>query len=107
MTQDPCVKASERFVVSTNSSLRTPEQDVWVIGGSTVYADTITEADELLLTQVVGDFHCTKFFPPYQLQFCLATKSDDQKDGDTTYRFETWQRLSPKGAGGIEPPQSS
>ncbi len=84
-----------------------PGADVWVIGGSTVYADSITEADELLLTQVVGDFHCTKFFPPYQLQFCLATKSDDQKDGDTTYRFETWQRLSPKGAGGIEPPQSS
>ena len=61
-----------------------------------MYADTITEADELFLTQVVGDFHCTKFFPPYQAEFRLATKTDDQEDGRTTYRFETWQRSATK-----------
>ncbi len=38
--------------------------DVWVIGGAAVFAETINEADELFLTQVVGDFDCTKFFPP-------------------------------------------
>ena len=69
-----------------------PGHDIWVIGGATVYAKTIAEADELLLTQVDGDFHCTKFFPPYRAQFRLTTKSDDRQDGGTTYRFETWQR---------------
>jgi dihydrofolate reductase len=69
-----------------------PSQDIWVIGGATVYAETIAEADELLLTQVVGDFHCTKFFPPYQTEFRLAVRSDDRRDGETTYCFETWQR---------------
>jgi len=39
------------------------QEDVWVIGGATVYAQTIGDADELLLTQVVGDFGCTKFLP--------------------------------------------
>jgi hypothetical protein len=33
-------------------------------GGATIYSETFTEA-ELLVTQVVGDFHCTKFFPRY------------------------------------------
>jgi dihydrofolate reductase len=73
-----------------------PRQDVWVIGGAKVYAETITEADELFLTQVLGDFACTKFFPPYQAEFRLASENGDGKDGETSYRFETWQRLTSK-----------
>ena len=73
-----------------------PGEDIWVIGGATVYAETIAEAEELLLTQVVGDFHCTKFFPPYQTEFRLAAQGDDLQDGETTYRFETWRRLDSK-----------
>ena len=42
-----------------------------MIGGAAVYAETIAEAEELLLTQVLGDFHCTKFFPPYRAEFEL------------------------------------
>jgi dihydrofolate reductase len=73
-----------------------PDEDIWVVGGATVYAETIAEADELLLTQVVGNFHCTKFFPPYQAEFRLATQGDDRQEGGITYRFETWQRLASK-----------
>ena len=69
-----------------------PGEDVWVIGGAAVYAETVGEAEELLLTQVVGDFHCTKFFPPYEAEFQLAFQGPDQQDAATTYRFETWQR---------------
>jgi dihydrofolate reductase len=73
-----------------------PDDDVWVIGGATVYAETIVRADELFLTQVIGDFHCTKFFPPYQPQFELHTRGDDRQEGGITYRFETWRHLEPK-----------
>ncbi|HWF15574.1 MAG TPA: dihydrofolate reductase [Acidimicrobiales bacterium] len=69
-----------------------PGQDIWVIGGATVYAETIPEAHELFLTQVLGDFDCTKFFPPYQTEFRLATRSEDRQEGGITYRFETWLR---------------
>ena len=68
-------------------------QDVWIIGGGAVYTRTIASADELLLTQVNGDFKCTKFFPPYESDFRLTTKSDDHVDGGVRYRFETWQRI--------------
>jgi dihydrofolate reductase len=73
-----------------------PDDDIWVIGGARVYAETIAEADELLLTQVFGDFNCTKFFPPYQGDFVLSTQSDVRRDGETSYRFETWKRLASK-----------
>lgn len=69
-----------------------PDEDIWVIGGAKVYAETIGEANELLLTQVVGDFHCTKFFPPYEPEFRLAARDNDRLDGDISYRFETWRR---------------
>jgi dihydrofolate reductase len=68
-----------------------PDEDIWVIGGAFVYAETIPEADELLLTQVVGDFGCTKFFPPYQPEFHLESHGDDHQEASITYRFETWQ----------------
>jgi dihydrofolate reductase len=58
-----------------------PDEDVWVIGGAAVFAETISEADELFLTQVDGDFNCTKFFPPYQADFRRGTQSDDHQEG--------------------------
>ena len=95
LTADPTpLRTGFRPVVSLEQLVAEhPQEDVWVIGGATVYAQTIGDADELLLTQVVGDFGCTKFFPPYRGDFGLGIRSDDHRDGDTTYRFETWQRL--------------
>jgi dihydrofolate reductase len=101
----------ENYVLSTSTTpLRTgfqvitdlqqlraahPDEDIWVLGGSTVYAATIAEADELLLTQVLRDFHCTKFFPPYESDFELESQSADHQEGDLTYRFEVWRSRKP------------
>jgi dihydrofolate reductase len=71
-----------------------PNEDVWVIGGASVYAETIGQADELLLTQVKGDFGCTKFFPPYRAAFTLQSQSEDHQEGGVTYQFETWSPLA-------------
>ena len=72
-----------------------PDEDIWVIGGATVYRETLGDADELLLTQVLKDFNCTKFFPPYEADFELQSRSADQHENGLTYRFETWQRRQP------------
>jgi dihydrofolate reductase len=69
-----------------------PDEDIWVIGGAAVYAETISEAEELLVTEVLGDFNCTKFFPTFSDDFALTARGDDQQDGSLTYRFETWRR---------------
>jgi dihydrofolate reductase len=70
-----------------------PEEDIWVIGGAAMYAETIPEAQELLITKVHGDFNCTKFFPAFENAFRLTVQGDDRREGDVSYRFETWQRL--------------
>jgi dihydrofolate reductase len=64
--------------------------DVWIIGGAMVYSQAIALADVLLLTQVRGDFGCTKFFPRYDEDFTLAEHSEDQQENSVSYRFETW-----------------
>ena len=69
-----------------------PGEDVWVIGGAGVYAETIGQAQELLLTQVIGDFDCTKFFPPYRDAFALGSRSEDRQEGGVTYHFEVWRQ---------------
>jgi dihydrofolate reductase len=69
-----------------------PGEDIWVIGGATVYAETISEAEELLITQVLGDFNCTKFFPNFTDAFRLTVRGDERQEGGVSHRFETWQR---------------
>ena len=65
---------------------------VWVIGGAAVFSHAIVDADELHLTQVAGDFGCTKFFPPYVEDFALADSSGDRQENGVEYHFETWRR---------------
>jgi dihydrofolate reductase len=67
-------------------------EDVWVIGGAFVFAETIDRADELFITQVQADFHCTKFFPDYRTGFTRFEQSKDQEEGGVHYRFERWRR---------------
>jgi len=68
-----------------------PDDEVWVIGGAAVFAGTIADADELLLTQVAGDFDCTRLFPPFQSDLHLGTRSADHQEGGIHCRFETWR----------------
>ena len=68
------------------------DEDVWVIGGAFVFAETIDRADELFITQVLGEFHCTKFFPEYRTGFTTFEQSKDQEESGVQYRFERWRR---------------
>lgn len=92
-----------RPMASLEEALATsPDEAVWVIGGAAVYALAVDVADELLLTQVQGDFRCTKFFPPYP-GFTLAEFSIDHTENDVSYRFERWERLAGKPDAGALP----
>lgn len=66
-------------------------QDIWVIGGAAVYATTIGQADELVLTQVEGDFECTKFFPAFRDNFVRTEHGPEEQEGGIGYRFERWR----------------
>ena len=72
--------------------LKNTKDDVWDLGGAQLFASTIDLAEELYITQLEGDFKCTKFFPPYKDQFTLAHSEQPITENGVTYRFQIWKR---------------
>jgi len=63
----------------------------WVLGGSKLFESTIDVADELYITQVNGDFKCTKFFPSFENKFVLISKSVIKKENGIEFQYQIWQ----------------
>jgi dihydrofolate reductase len=68
---------------------------VWVIGGAGLYGASLPMADELWITQLDREFHCTKFFPPFEHDFDLDPGATTMVENGIPFRFETWRRKRP------------
>jgi dihydrofolate reductase len=68
------------------------DEIVWIIGGAGLYQQTVSVADELYLTQLEGDFQCTKFFPRYDDHFTREWSSEPHEESGISFRFEIWRR---------------
>jgi dihydrofolate reductase len=77
-------------------------RNVWVLGGSGVFEAAIKYADRLYITQVDGNFNCTKFFPSFGHEFELIEKSKIHKENGTLFQYQVWQR---KGLAGFNESQ--
>lgn len=88
--QEPLRKGFEP-VHNLGSVLGQLEGDLWVIGGASIFEQTIGLADELYLTRVDGDFGCTKFFPPFENNFSLSEQSETKIENGISFRFEVWK----------------
>jgi dihydrofolate reductase len=66
---------------------------VWVIGGAGLFEASLDEADELFITQLDADFHCTKFFPTFSGNFELVSSLGPYEENDISFLFEIWQRM--------------
>ena len=65
---------------------------VWVIGGAALFSASLARAEELVLTHLDADFHCTKFFPEFADTFELDNVDGPHVENDISFRFETWRR---------------
>jgi dihydrofolate reductase len=68
---------------------------VWIIGGAGLYQAALPLADELYITQLDGDFGCTKFFPEFAHDFLLDPGARRMVENDISFRFEVWRRPPP------------
>jgi dihydrofolate reductase len=68
--------------------------DVWVIGGQSVFEQTLSLADELYLTHMHADFACNQFFPLFSEQdFSRVSESAPAIENDTSYTFVVYKRV--------------
>lgn len=67
--------------------------EVWIIGGASVYAQTIDHADELYLSEIAADFGCDQFFPAYDLsRFTAIYSSAPQHQNGFTFTYTVYAR---------------
>jgi len=62
-------------------------QDLWIIGGSEIFAQTLQQTDELYITEIEGEFDCDRFYPEYLEQFKLISRGDELEEHGIRYRF--------------------
>lgn len=72
--------------------IKKTKDDIWDLGGAGLFASTIDYAEELYITQLSGDFKCTKFFPKFKDQFELVSQSDEHEENGIKYTFQVWKR---------------
>jgi dihydrofolate reductase len=89
---DETVRRGFERITDARAFLQNAQEDIWVWGGAGLIATTLDLIDELYITQIEGDFNCTKFFPEYKQEFVLASASEPVTENGTTYRFEVWKR---------------
>lgn len=74
--------------------IRISEKDIWIIGGAKLFESTIYLADELLITQIEGDYGCTKFFPDYSSAFRRVDTESSQTENGISFSFTHWKRTT-------------
>lgn len=90
-TKDEQLRDGFKKVSNAREFLQNAQADVWVIGGAGLFSQTMDLTDELYITQLEGDFNCTKFFPEYEKDFKLVSESDQLTENGITFRFTVWK----------------
>ena len=67
--------------------------DLWIIGGAEVYGQTINLADEIHITKIHKDFHCTKFFPEINNDFKIVSDSGKLEDNKLVFNFLKYKKV--------------
>lgn len=96
-SKDEVLRDGFEAVNDVSHFLASVEGDVWNIGGPGLLAATLDTLDEFYVTQLEGDFHCTKFLPEFADKFVLASQSESMVENGIKYRFEVWKNLHKQG----------
>lgn len=91
-TSEETLRPGFEKVTDARAYLISTKEDIWVGGGAALFASTLDLADELYLTQLQGDWQCTKFFPPFKDKFELVKESDPITENGITYTFQVWNK---------------
>lgn len=78
-------------VNSLEKFLKNQQEDIWVLGGQSLFEQVVPQADELYLTQINGDFDCTRHFPAYKHLFRIAWESSLQSENSIDFTYQIWQ----------------
>lgn len=68
------------------------QEEVWIIGGAGLFAETLARADFVYITRIDHQFACTKFYPAFEATFKQIQHDPDQQKQGLSFHTEVWQR---------------
>ena len=71
------------------------DEEVYIIGGASVYEQALPKADRLYLTRIDKEFEADTYFPYINFEnwdLIDLEVIDDDPQVDYSYRFEVWER---------------
>lgn len=96
LSNDPSFKADGIAIASSIDDAITIASDysdeIFIIGGGSIYAQFIDKADKLYLTLVDAEFEADVFFPEYK-KFKIIKEEDWQTSDDIKFKFTEWNRF--------------
>lgn len=66
--------------------------EIFIIGGGSIYKQFIDKSDKLYLTLVDQEFDADVYFPEYN-EFKMICDGDWQTSGDIKFKFTEWERI--------------
>jgi dihydrofolate reductase len=66
--------------------------EVWVIGGASIYQQTLERADELYITEIDADFGCDVFYPDFSELFMLSQEGELQEENGLNFRYNIYRK---------------
>lgn len=95
---DGCVNVHsfEDFLLEIKN--RSKNEDVYIIGGASIYNQTLPYVDKVLLTKVDADGGAEVFFTNLDEldNFVIEKESEPVQDGEYTIRFVTYKNINKK-----------
>lgn len=62
-------------------------EEIFVIGGSSIYEGALPVADKLYLTLIEGNFLVDTYFPEYTKYFPIEAERESHTEGNTVFHF--------------------
>lgn len=88
------VPSVEAAVIAAGMAADNPSEDVFVIGGASIYSQMLKYADTAYITKIDARPEADTFFPNLDEdpEWELTEKSEDKEHEGITYRFCTYKR---------------
>ena len=93
LSRDANLQLVGATVVADLQSFLETHDDVWIIGGAEIFAQTLAAADELYITKIEADLGCDQFYPEYADTFELVSQSPVASQNGYKYAFCVYKRL--------------
>lgn len=84
----------EAFEKWIETDIKKKYENCFVIGGQQIFEDALkrSECQALYITHIKKTFVCDTFFPAFDLNFSVADRSLEHKEGDLAFFFAEYRR---------------